>query len=152
MALNKKQRHQLKLSAKRRDRRPEQTIEMARPMTVKHAERERITRSNAGMLLRLETLLVEEAERDAKIDDGVLAAALRCVVQRKESPSEFASVVMDAIERWRFMEENDKQTEVAMRVIYNSIKTHSECGPGDYSYLIFASQFVKQTVSRASAS
>lgn len=143
MALSKKQRHQLSLASKRRARRPQPTLEFTRPMTVGNRERNRATQTNAPMMLRLETVLVEAAERNDKIDDGALATALRCVVQRKDSPSEIVTSVMEAIEGWRYLEENDEQTDVVMRVIYNSIKTHSECEPGDYHYLVYASAFVK---------
>ncbi|MGB7347992.1 MAG: hypothetical protein WBD20_27455 [Pirellulaceae bacterium] len=143
MALSKQQRHQLKLSQKRRQRRPEPTVTIAASMDVKNSERNRITQSNPKLMLGLETLLVEEAQRDESVDDAVLATALRCAVQGKESSSETVQAVVDELKRWQFAQDNAEETQLAMRVIHESIQTRSDCQPGQRNYISFATSFVQ---------
>lgn len=147
MALSKKQRQKLKLADKRRARRPEPTISIAAPMTVKNSERNRLTNTNPGMLLSLESLLVEEAERNAEIDDAVLAAALRSVAQSKEPKTELIGTVVDALHRWQSVQDDNLQTGLAMRVIHESIRKHSDGKSGSYGYILYASTFVKNAAT-----
>ena len=146
MALSKKQRHDLKLAEKRRSRRAQPSIGFAKPMKVSNRERSRLTETNPRLMLRLETLLVEEAERDDQIDDSVIASALRCVVQEREPETELVEWVVSALVRWQMMEDQNLDTDLAMRVIYQSARTHSDCQQGDYGYLIYASSFVKSAI------
>ena len=100
---------------------------------------------NVEMLMRLEKLLVSEAERDAAIDDHTLVRALQKMIEGSAvRPSESAAPIADALHQWRFVEDDDRRTELAMRLIKQSIENRSGCQQGDYSYLIYASAIVKR--------
>ncbi len=141
MAINKKQ---LKQAQKRRARRPEPTIAIAPSMEVKASERNRLTHTNPHLMLSLETFLIEKAERYEEIDDSVLAASLRCVVRSLKPKTEWTQIVTDALHRWQSMQDDTEQAQLAMRVIHQSIETRSDCKPGTYSYILYASKFLKQ--------
>ena len=148
MALSKKQRHALKLADKRRSRRPEPTAQIASPIKATAGERNFITNTNPKVLLRLEQLLVDQAERDESIDDHAIANSLRCCIQQKSPQSETIKPIVSAIADWIDLEDDDETSNLAMRVVYQSIKRRSNCKPGDYDYLMYASAFVKQTQTR----
>ena len=144
MALSKKQRHKLKLAGKRRDRRPEPTITVAPSMSVKRSERDRLTNSNPEMMMSLESLLIGESERNAEIDDAILAKALRMVVRSKEPTAATVQVVVESLQRWQSDQDDAEQTQLAMRVIHESIETRSDCQPGTRSYIAYASRFIRR--------
>ena len=147
MALSKKQRQKLKQADKRRSRRPEPTITIAPSMKFKASERNRLTNTNAGLMLSLETLLIEEAERNVDIDDGVLATSLRCAVRSLEPKTETTQVVTESLQRWLSVQDDVQQGQLAMRIIHESIQTRSDCQPGTYSYILYASKFLKKSKS-----
>lgn len=143
MALSEKRRHQLKLAAKRRSRRPQPSIVVAEPMKVKHRDRLSLTNSNPHLLLGLETLLVSQARASAGVDDRLAAQALRCLVQHQPVPPEIPDFLLDALQAW--IEANrDAPFALAMRIVYESIQTRSTCQPGEQSYLNYARKFISR--------
>ena len=153
MSAKARKRHQqLKAYAKKRARRPESTVVNRGSLKIKHAVEKRMVRDHADILQDVESALVNAAKDSAEIDDSIIEQILRHAIQGKPSDAPIVTWAMNLLAaiRQQRSDISDELWSDALRVVYNSLKHHSSCKPGDTSYQRFVSQFVGQLSAGAS--
>lgn len=114
-------------------------------LIVSDRERDAFTRMHASLLLGLESMLAQIAQQDPEIDDHLLEQALRSAIRRR--PATDPRAVTLAVLLSRMPEINGVDEEVfqtAMRVVYKSLKQHSDCEPGTDHYVNFVQEWVQR--------
>lgn len=146
MTLNKKQRQQLKSTMKRRELRPVSSYEPPATLKITPRERDRITRTNPGMLLGIESLIVKTWNTVPELDDHDVEQALISVIQRTQLSAEgpaqkLAQTLRERNELFTQDAIPDEDWLMALRAILSSVKTRmGETGSRDY--LNYANQFI----------
>ncbi len=145
MTLNAKQLQDLQKARKRRELRPVPSVIIDhKPLTIGRGELARITNNCPGMLLAIETTLVQCAEDERLVDDLVVARALACSIRGTTEDTEIVSFVISRLAdlaRDRRVDEQDWRS--ALRAIYTSVETHSNHRDGDRAYIRYAAKFLK---------
>ena len=139
-----KRKKKLQAFAKRRAQRPEPTVVPNRSLKVGHAVERRVVRNHADLLQNIEFALVNAASDAHEVDDQCIERILRHAITQKASEDPSINSALDslaAIRRQREEDPGDLWSD-ALRVVYASLKRHSNCEPGETSYLHFVSQYV----------
>ncbi len=148
MALNAKQLKQLKLAAKRRDRRPTPSVEIV-SLQVKARERERFTMSHALILLAVEKAIQHVYQQNRAIDDDDVGRALACFIRNSEPQTERESQIFVALNLAAEESTEDRSLwQTAARIVLDSVNTHKDGSIGCQKYLSFASRFVDRARHR----
>lgn len=147
MTMSKKQRHDLKSALKRRERRPEPLFVPPTNLTVTTGERNRITRSSPGILLSIETLFINSWKSRPQIDDTDIERTLICAIRRlEETEREHVQTLIKDLnllhDHWIGQEETEETWNLALRVVLQSVQTHSDGLPGSRNYLNFTTKFL----------
>ena len=113
-------------------------------LSVSRSERDAITNSHAHLLLAIESTIVAAREGNDDLDDRTVRNVLEALIKGSALVAENAKLLAEAL---RMMREQafpvgDDTWHSALRVIRDSVRTRSECRPGDTDYLRYAQKFV----------
>lgn len=120
-------------------------------LIVSDRERDVFTQAHANVLLELESMLAQLAQQDSEIDDHLIEQGLRSAIRRRPATDSRAALLVDLLSRMPEIIGVDEEVfRTAMRVVYRSVKTHSDCEPGAYHYVTFVEEWVTRmsTTSR----
>lgn len=134
----------LQAFAKRRARRPEPTLVPGKPLKVGKAMQAKFVRDHSDLLQNIEFMLVHAARDEPDFDDRSAEKILRHAITRTDAedpPINLALELLESIRQQRDLESDDLWGD-ALRVIYTSLKHHSDCKSGETSYLEFISRYV----------
>ncbi len=132
----------LQAFAKRRAQRPAPTV-VPSSLKVGHGVERRMVRNHADLLQNIECALVNVASKSREVDDPCIERILRHAITQQASEDPIVNSALDslaAIRQLRDGESGDLWSN-ALRVVYTSLKLHSNCEPGETSYLRFVSHF-----------
>jgi hypothetical protein len=136
---------QIEMAARRRARQPRPQADQPVKLTVSPGQRDAFTGRHAELLLSIESILVQVAEQIPEVDDFVVEQALRAAIRSRPALDCDARSLADLLEQLRVVQEVDAEIwQTALRVIYTSMNTWSDCHRGDYDYLAFAADFVQR--------
>jgi len=136
---------ELKRSMKRREERPVATYVSPAGLKVKPALERRMAHDHLDVLQNIDFTLVAAYRAGDDVDDGVVEAALRAVIQGIEPSDPRAVSLVESLTATREMraDVSDSLWTDALRVVYTSVRRHSRCEAGDTDYLCFAAEFVR---------
>ncbi len=118
-------------------------------LIVSNHERDVFTQAHANVLLKLESMLAQLAQQDSDIDDHLIEIGLRSAIRRRAATDPRADLLVDLLSHMPEIHGVDEEVfQTAMRVIYKSLRTHSDCEPGECRYVNFVQEWV-QTMSNA---
>ena len=140
-----KLRKQLKLAQRRRNRRPTPSASIPVALKANGGLERRMVRDHQDVLRSIETTLVG-ASRDADdVDDRVVEKTLRLAIGRQAfSEDPIVAWVLNLLGEMRESRDDtsDDTWRDALRVVYASLKRHSRCQPGEFSYLRFVGSYI----------
>ncbi|TWT92299.1 hypothetical protein [Neorhodopirellula pilleata] len=139
-----KRKKELKAFARRRASRPEPIVVVSESLKVSGGVERRITRSHTDLLQNIEFVLVGAGRELPEFDDQCVEQVLRGALSHYEHEDPTIRSVIDSLDDIRTARglSSDDLWSDALRVVYASLKRHSECLNGDRSYLKFAGQFI----------
>lgn len=141
-----KLRKQIELAVRRRARLERPQAEQPVRLQVTSAERESFTTQHAITLLNVESALVQIAAQMPEVDDHVVEVSLRATIRSRPAANQVAQDLAGLLEQVRVVEQIDVETwHTALRVIYTSVTTVSDCRRDEYTYLAFAASFLHRT-------
>ncbi|MBN2183122.1 MAG: hypothetical protein JW715_14515 [Sedimentisphaerales bacterium] len=104
-----------------------------------------MTENHVDVLENIEFAIVNTWRDNQHIDDKAVAAALKSlIIKEEESKNITACPLIKAIENARLIR-SDVSDEIwtkGLKVVLESVHTHSEAEEGDRSYLEFAEMFI----------
>jgi len=113
-------------------------------LMVSDRERDIFTNSYANILFDLESMLAQIAEQDSEIDAQLLEQGLRAAIRKRPATDRRAIMIAELLGRIPEINEVDEEVfQTAMRVVYTSVNTHSDCEPGERNYLDFVAEWVR---------
>ena len=98
--------------------------------------------THADLLQNIEFALLEFASDSQEVDDHCIERVLRHAITQKASDDPLTNSALDSLSEIRQLREEapDERWSDALRVVYTSLKRHSNCEPGETSYLLAAQQ------------
>jgi hypothetical protein len=119
---------------------------------VRSDRREEITRNHANLLFDIESLLVDCWRQNEGIDDHWAHMGLVAAMREDPPDDSTAYVVFRALTGMRSLrEEIDSELWLdALRVVDQSLRSHSSLRHGDRSYLSFAAAFLAEATGMRS--
>ena len=105
----------------------------------------RMARDHPDVLQNIEFALVTCHRQDRSLDDRVMDAALRASLANQPPDDPRVAIVFESLASVREMRHSvpDDIWSDCLRVVQDSVHTHSERTPGEIAYLVFASQYVR---------
>jgi uncharacterized alpha-E superfamily protein len=103
-----------------------------------------MTENHVDVLGNIEFAIVNTWREDFRIDDKAVATALKSLINEEEPKNIMACPLIKALENARLIR-SDVSNEIwtkGLKVVLESVYTHSEAEEGDKFYLEFASQFI----------
>jgi hypothetical protein len=119
-------------------------------LDVTWGQRDAFTQSHATVLLAVESTLVQVSQQDPEVDDAVVEQALRAVIRSRPAADPAADRLAQVLkyQALAYMGSThgvEADTwQMALRVIYTSVKNSSDCQAGDRNYLDYAENFVRR--------
>jgi hypothetical protein len=103
-----------------------------------------MTRDHVDVLQNIEFCLVSAWRNDSSIDDKVIAYALKKSIADTEFPNEPNSPLISSLENARLLRLDvpDDIWRNGLKVVLESVYTHSDAKEGDRDYLEFVSEFM----------
>jgi hypothetical protein len=103
-----------------------------------------MTRDHVDVLQNIEFCLVSAWRNDGSIDDKAVAYALKKVIEDAESPNESKSPLISSLKNARLLRLDvpDDIWRNGLKVVLESVHTHSDAKEGDRDYLEFVSEFM----------
>ena len=146
MTLSRKHMQQLKSTMKRREMRPEGSYQPPATLKITPRERDRITRTNSGMLLGIESLIVKTWNTVPELNDHDVGQALISVIQRTQLSAEgpaqkLAQALQEKSELFTEDATTDEDWLMALRAILSSVQTRMGEKESRH-YLNYAEKFV----------
>ena len=109
-----------------------------------HGLMKRMSRDHHDILQNIELALVSTCRHRDDVDDRACHAAIESVLMRRQPADEAVSALSE-----RLLAIRDARSDVAerlwldgLRVVAGSIRTHSQCRPGEVAYLSFVGQYM----------
>jgi hypothetical protein len=106
-----------------------------------------MARDHQDVLQNIEFALVNAHRADARVDDGVVLAALTACRTGKSKESDEPRVldVVDLLDEIRALREDvaDDVWAECLQVVEDSVRRHSDRRPRETSYLDFAARFIR---------
>jgi len=105
---------------------------------------EEMTENHVDVLENIEFAIVNTWRNDQRIDDKEVAAALKSLIKEEAAKNEMAGRIIKAIENTRLIraDVSDEIWIKGLKVVLESVYTHSEAEEGDRFYLEFAEMFI----------
>jgi hypothetical protein len=103
-----------------------------------------MTRDHVDVLQNIEFCIVSAAREDRKIDDRAVASALKATIAETMPTNEIAAKLTGELENARLLRSDVDESiwKNGLKVVLESVHTHSNAQPGDYDYLSFISDYV----------
>ncbi len=103
-----------------------------------------MTQSYVDVLEDIEYCLVTVWRDDSDIDDKDTAAALKIVINGGQAENQRVKLLASELEnaRMKRLDVSDEIWEKGLKVVLESVHTHSDAREGDTDYLDFASAFI----------
>ena len=135
----------LQAFAKRRANRPKPTFVPSVPLKVSRATERRCVKDHADLLQNIEFTLVQIASESPEIDDQCIEKILQHAIRGQSSEEPLIRSALDSLATIQQMrgEDLDDPWIDALRVVYTSLKRHSNCESGELTYLRFVSRYVR---------
>jgi len=109
-----------------------------------HALFRKMTRDHIDVLENIEFVLVEAWREHPEIDDCMVEDALEAAISRDTASDELSEMLLERLNSVRLMRSDveDKIWKAGLKVVLESVHTHSDAMPGDREYLAFIDQFI----------
>ena len=109
-----------------------------------HARFRKMTRDHADVLQNIEFALVSAWREDGAIDDRTVALALKAAIAESTPTEVLAGRLVDdlAFARTFRGDVSDDIWRAGLKVVLESVHTHSDARPGDRDYLDFVSNYI----------
>lgn len=109
-----------------------------------HALFRKMTRDHTDVLQNIEFAIVTAWREHPEIDDRAVAHALKSAIAETEPAGKLAEVVADALENTKLLrgEMDENLWGAGLKVVLESVHTHSEMQPGDTDYLDFVRAYI----------
>jgi hypothetical protein len=109
-----------------------------------HARFRKMTRDHADVLQNIEFALVTAWRKNGAIDDRTAALALKAAISGNPPTDSLAAALADdlALARTLRADASDAIWNAGLKVVLESVHTHSDAQAGDDDYLGFASAFI----------
>lgn len=103
-----------------------------------------MTRHHVDVLQNIEFVLVSSSRNNGKIDDKVVATALKAAINGIDSDDKLPDSLVKALNEMRSIraDVSDEIWTNGLKVVLESVYNHSEAQDGDTDYLDFVSDFV----------
>lgn len=103
-----------------------------------------MTRHYVDVLQNIEFCIVTSWRDDSDIDDKDTAAALKTVINGGQAENQRVKLLVSALENIRMqrLDVSDEIWKKGLKVVLESVYTHSNANEGDTDYLEFASSFM----------
>ena len=136
---------QLKAAAKRRAKRPVAEFTPPSALKAKGNVERRMIRDHVDLLQNIEATLVEAAHQSDDFDDYIVELVLRAAIARGEPDNPTVIEAKSRLEIIRDMRRDvtDELWINGLQTIYSSLRRHSDCRPGDTTYLDFVAGYVR---------
>lgn len=104
----------------------------------------RMTRDHQDVLQNIEFILVSGYREDGRIDDRIIAQALKAAIRGEVPESARAQSLNESLDEMRELRADvpDDIWRVGLRTVLQSVQRHSNLRPGEREYLDFVSDFV----------
>lgn len=103
-----------------------------------------MTRDHLDVLQNIEFCIVTVARRCSEIDDKVVASALKAAIEDVEASDELTALLVSDLENTRLVRPDVPDTIWinGLKVVLQSVYTHSEARASDRDYLDFVQNYV----------
>jgi len=103
-----------------------------------------MTRDHLGVLQNIEFSIVSTCSDCCDIDDSVIASALKTLIADGEPADELSGLLVNSLENTRLVRVDVPETiwKNGLKVVLESVHTHSKARPGDRDYLNFVLPYV----------
>jgi len=104
----------------------------------------RMSREHQDILQNIEFAFISTWRRRGDVDDRACHAAIECLLSGTEAPGGTAAVLLEQLLAVREMRTDvpEHLWRDGLRVVADSIRTHSQRRPGEVGYLSFVGQYV----------
>lgn len=109
-----------------------------------HAVFRKMTRDHADVLQNIEFALVSAWREEGAIDDRTVTLALKAAVAENTPTDALAGRLVDGLTAARTFRSDvsDAIWLAGLKVVLESVRTHSDARPGDRGYLNFVSNYI----------
>jgi hypothetical protein len=104
----------------------------------------KMTTDHVDVLQNIEFILVEAYREHEEVDDRVVASALKAVINNHLPEDETVRMIFNQLYAMR-IQRSDVSDEIwtkGLKVVLESVHTHSDNEPGDTDYLDFAAKYI----------
>ena len=104
----------------------------------------RMVRDHQDVLQNIESIIISEYRENRRIDDRVVADALKAAIHSETAENDLAESINQAVEEMR-MFRSDVSDDVwrdGLRTVLQSVHRHSYLRPGEREYLCFVGDFI----------
>jgi uncharacterized alpha-E superfamily protein len=104
----------------------------------------RMVRDHQDVLQNIESTIISEYRENRRIDDRIVADALKAAIHSETAENDLAESIEQALEEIR-MFRSDVSDDVwrdGLRTVLQSVHRHSYLRPGEREYLGFVSDFI----------
>lgn len=103
-----------------------------------------MTKNHVDVLQNIEFILISSYRSNSKIDDKVVATALKAAIQGTDTDDALSNSLVKALAQTRSIREDvpDEIWTNGLKVVLESVYNHSDAQDGDTDYLDFVSDFV----------
>ena len=109
-----------------------------------HKLLKKVTRDHLDVLENIEFVLVQTWRDNPEIDDCLVEDALDAAIAGDMASDPLSNILLERLNSVRLMRSDveDKIWKAGLKVVLESVHTHSDAMPGDREYLAFADQFI----------
>jgi hypothetical protein len=104
----------------------------------------KMTKDHVDVLQNIEFILVTAYREHEEVDDRVVTSALKAVINKHLPEDEKVKMIFNQLYAMR-IQRSDVSDEIwtnGLKVVLESVHTHSELSPGDTDYLDFAAMYM----------
>lgn len=103
-----------------------------------------MTRDHVDVLENIECVMVQVWREHPEIDDCLVEDALDAAIAGDTASDPLSEMLLERLNSIRLMRSDidDKIWKAGLKVVLESVHTHSDAMPGDREYLAFADQFI----------
>lgn len=104
----------------------------------------RMVRDHQDVLQNIESIIISEYRENRRIDDRVVADALKAAIHSETAENDLAESINQAVEEMRMLRSNvsDDVWRDGLRTVLQSVHRHSYLRPGEREYLCFVGDFI----------
>ena len=104
----------------------------------------RMVRDHQDVLQNIESIIISEYRENRRIDDRVVADALKAAIHSETAENDLAESTNQALKEMRMLRSNvsDDVWRDGLRTVLQSVHRHSYLRPGEREYLCFVGDFI----------